>query len=169
MDYFNRNRRWTLAFLLLLTLNIAALSFTAFWLIKNRNAGRPHEPKGGVTGFLVKELGFDAIQQEKLQELITDHRKQVMDIRKHNRAAKDAFFALLKEPEVGDSLLEQSARKATAFDQQLDMITFRHFQQVRKLCTAAQKEKFDAIIQEVLSMGAPPPGNPHGPPPPPMK
>ncbi len=166
MNYFNKMRWWTLFFLMLVTLNIAALSFTAYWLLKSRQAGPPPPPKSGAMEFLVKELEFDSMQQQQFHQLVEAHRHSVMDIRKNNRIAKDAFFALLKEPVVNDSSLERSAREAVFFDQQLDMITFRHFQQVRKLCNEKQKEKFDAIIQEALHMAAPPAGGPPpGPPP----
>jgi protein CpxP len=162
MSYFNRNKWITLGFILLVTLNIATL--TAFWLLKERPPGPPDRPRAGVTDFLVNELGFDSMQKQKLEDLVNDHRREVMDIRRNIRAAKDSFFALLKEPSVDDAMLARAAATATAPDQQMDMITFRHFQQVRQICNDEQKRKFDNILQDVLRMNAPPP-NAQGPPP----
>jgi periplasmic protein CpxP/Spy len=160
MSYFNRNKWWTIAFLLLVALNIATLS--AFWIMRDKRSGPPPAIRGGVTDFLVKELELDSVQKQQLQQLVEEHRRQVRDIRRTNREAKDAFFALLKEPGIDDTTLANAARNATLPDQLMDIYTFRHFQKVRALCNDVQKRKFDAIIQEVLRMSAPPPGPPSG-------
>ena len=36
--------------------------------------------------------------------------------------------------------------------EQLDLLTFDHFKEVRTICTPAQQKKFDEIIEEVLQM-----------------
>ena len=96
------------------------------------------------------------------------------EIRSDNRAAKDSFFDLLKEPNIDDAALAKAAATANLPDQQMEIITFRHFQQLRAICNDTQKAKFDEIIHEVLRMNArgnpPPPGArghfpPDGPPP----
>lgn len=169
MSYFNRNKWGTIAFLLLVALNIATLS--AFWILRDKRDGPPPAIRGGVTEFLVKELQLDSVQKEQLLQLVQDHRRQVRDLRRNNREAKDSFFALLKEPQIDDATLANAARNATLPEQMMDIYTFRHFQQVRALCNEVQKRKFDAIIQEVLRMSAPPPpggpGGREGHPPPP--
>jgi len=158
---FNRNKWLTVAFLLLVALNIATLG--AFWIIKDNKAGPPAGMRNGVTEFLVKELQLDAAQQERFKELVAEHRKGMAAVRRDNRAAKDSFFDLLKEPNIDDVALARAAAAANLPDQQMEMITFRHFQQLRAICNETQKAKFDAIIHEVLRMNAP--GN-HPPPPP---
>ncbi|MES2003245.1 MAG: hypothetical protein V4450_01895 [Bacteroidota bacterium] len=164
MSYFNRYKWWGIAFIILVALNIATLS--AFWLLKNKRPGPPGDPGSGVVDFMVKELGFDSIQKQKLILLREEHQQKVRDIRRNNHEAKNAFFALLPQTDISDSVLAKAAQAAVVFDRQLDMLTFRHFQEVRKLCSEEQKKKFDNIIQEVLRMAAPPPpGNPQGPPP----
>ena len=161
ISYFNSRKWLALLIILLVALNVATI--TAFWLLRERRPGPPPS-QNNVAAFLVKELGFDSAQKQQLEQLVEQHRRQVMDIRRNNRAAKDSFFALLNEPTVGDSVLAAAATRATAPDRQMDMYTFRHFQQVRALCTPAQKIKFDAVIKEVLRMTAPPQDQ-HGPPP----
>lgn len=164
MSYFNRNKWWALAFVLLVTLNVATLA--TFWLVREKNAPQQMGSRAGVTDFLVKELGLDSAQKQKLIQLREEHQQKIMEIRKGNREAKDALFDLLRQPDAADSAVEKAARNAAAFDAQVDLLTFRHFQQVRGLCTETQKKKFDQVIQNVLRMIAPPPGRPQGPPPP---
>jgi len=166
MNYFTRNKWWAIAFLLLIALNIATLA--TFWLLKEKNAAPRFDPKQGTADFLVKELGFDSVQKQKLQQLREEHQKQMMDVRKGNREVKDAFFDLLNQPNIADSTVEREVKTSFMYDERAEVLTFRHFQHIRNLCTEEQKKKFDAIIKEVLRMMAPPPpqsGGPQGPPP----
>lgn len=163
MSYFNRNKCWAIAFLLLIALNVATLA--TFWLIRERRQGPPQGARSGVVDFLVKELGFDSVQKQKLLQLRDEHQQKMMEIRKQNRDAKNTFFALLQQPDVPDSALKKAAKASVLPDEQTDLLTFRHFQRIRNLCTESQKKKFDSIIQEVLRITAPPPpGSPSGPP-----
>ena len=164
MSYFNRNKWWAIAFLLLIALNLAMLG--AFWLVRDKGPGRGIDPKSGVVDFLVKELGFDSTQKQKLISLREEHQQKMMGIRKNNREAKDAFFDLLQKPDTPDSVIQKAAKESARYDEEKDIVTFHHFQQIRNLCTETQQRKFDAVIQQVLRMIAPPQtGKPEGPPP----
>lgn len=165
MSYFNRNKWATLAFLLLITLNIITLS--TLWVMHERETGRPAGNPPALVDFLVKELGLDSAQKQQLIVLRDEHRQQMQAIRRNNRDAKNAFFDLLQKESISDTLLAAAAKDAARYDAESDMLTFRHFQQIRALCTEEQKIKFAAVIREVLRMMAPPPpGRPQGGPPP---
>ena len=167
MSYFNRNRWWGIAFLLLIIMNIATLA--TLWVIKDRRPQKHNAGVSGVTDFLVKELGFDSVQKKQLLLLREEHQEKMMEMRGKTRDAKDALFGLLEQPNVADSVVEKAAFASVYNDQQQDLLTFRHFQKIRNLCTPAQKTKFDSIIKEVIRlMGPPPPGNQPGGPPPPL-
>lgn len=161
MSYFNSRRWLAILVIILVALNIGTV--TAFWLLRDKR-GVPPPAQGNATSFLVRELGLDSVQREKLDELIAQHRRAVMRLRDENHEAKDAFFARLGEASISDSALAHAAVEANIPDQQIEVATFRHFQQVRALCNAEQQKKFDEIIQEVLRMNAGGRG-PQGPPP----
>ena len=164
MSYFNRNKWWAIAFLLLIAFNVATL--IAFWLIRDKRSGPPPGAGVDVVEFLSKELGFDSVQKEKLAHLHDVHQMKMRALRKNNRDAKNDFFDLLQQQDITDSALQKAAQESTKYNEETDILTFRHFQQVRALCTEAQKKKFDSVIQEVLRMNAPPPPGSHpGPPP----
>jgi protein CpxP len=167
MSYFNRNKWWAIAFLLLIAFNVATL--IAFWLIRDKRSGPPPGQGAGVVEFLSKELGFDSVQKEKLAHLHDVHQMKMRELRKNNRDAKNDFFDLLQQENITDSTLQKAAQASTKFEEATDILTFRHFQQVRGLCTEAQKKKFDSVIQEVLRMNAPPPPGAHPGPPPPRR
>lgn len=163
MNYFTRNKWRVMAFVVLITLNVATL--TTFWLLKEKRTDLPVTPRSGVLDFLVKELQFDSVQKQKLIQLREKHQQQMMHIRKENRELKDAFFNLLQQPDIADSAVENAAKASLVYDVQAEIFTFQHFQQIRSICSDEQKKKFDAIIKQVLRMMAPlQRGGPQGPP-----
>lgn len=162
MSYFNRNKWWAIAILLLIVLNVATL--TTLWLLKDTRQGPPRNPTSGVVEFLVKELGFDSVQKRELIQLREKHHQKMMEIRRHNRDAKDAFFELLQKQDTPDSVIEKAATESNKYNKETDILTFHHFQQIRNLCNEEQKKKFSKVIEEVLRMIAPPPGKQQGPP-----
>ena len=176
MNNFTNNRWLTVVTLLLLTANIITLAL--LWTTKNKDRGdmRP-APGGQVFEFLTKELKLDEQQQEAYKKLRDEHQQARRGIQDNIRMAKDDFFALLKNPDVSDSVLHVYSGRAVAADQQLDEFTFRHFQKLRAICNAEQQKKFDDIIQEALRRMAPakrrgpPPGmnDPERRPPPPAE
>lgn len=163
MSYFNRNKGWAIAFVLLVALNVATL--LTFWLVKERRHGPPPVQTANIAGFLSHELGFDSTQKQQLEKLLDAQQQQIREIRRNNREAKDAFFALLKEDHLTDARIDSASKLSSQYDSQMDAETFRNFRAIRNLCNEAQKKKFDNIIHQVLRMIAPPPGKPQGPPP----
>jgi len=148
---------------LLVLANIATI--TMFWLNRPKHpaAMQGERPKD----FLVQELKLDAKQQEQLEGLVKEHREAAEALRKKIKESKDAFFALLKQPGVPDSAKQAAAKAVSVNTEELDLLTFNHFQKIRALCTPDQQKKFDEILQRVTSMIAQPrpPGGPGGPPP----
>ena len=127
----------------------------------------PPPPSGQVFEFLTHELKLDPAQQEAYRKLRDEHRAGQREIQDNIRKAKDAFFALLQQPNVSDSLIQSYSARAVAADQKLDEFTFRHFQKLRAICNAEQQKRFDEIIQDALRQMAPP--RHEGPPPPGME
>lgn len=151
----------TLVILLLLA-NAATLAF--FWLDRSK---KPMQQEGGPKEFLVKELTLSTAQQQQYEELVKQHRQAVDAIRQQVKAAKDNLFALVKVTEASDSTKQAAASDVSKLTEKIDLLTLNHFQQVRKICTPEQQQKFDQLIGEITRMmAAPHPGmRPEGPPP----
>jgi periplasmic protein CpxP/Spy len=157
------NNRWlTIITLLLLTANIVTLAL--LWTNKKHDRGHfnqppsPPPPGGQVFEFLTRELKLDSTQQETYKKLREEHQLQTRPFQDSIGKAKDSFFDLLKQENVSDSMVENSSKKIGNLEQQRDVFTFRHFQKLRAICNAAQKIKFDSIIQQALQQMAPPRG-----------
>jgi periplasmic protein CpxP/Spy len=163
MSNSNNNRWLTIITLLLLTANIVTLAL--LWTNKKTdrehfNPPPPQQQQGGgqVFEFLSRELKLDSAQQEIYKKLREEHQSQVRPLQDSIGRAKDSFFDLLKQENVTDLMVENSSKKIGNLEQQKDVFTFRHFQKLRAICTAAQKNKFDSIIQQALKQMAPPKG-----------
>lgn len=153
------------AVIILMILNIALLA--AIWLTNSKQKQRRETP----ADFLIKELGLNNEQQRAFRSLAAKHRQQADKLREQVKEARRDLFNLLEHPAVDDSSKKAAAATAAKNLEQLDLLTFDHFKEVRALCTPAQQLKFDEIIEEVLRMMAagPPRGdtNNHMRPPPP--
>ena len=187
MTNFKNNRWLSIATMILLLANIITL--TLLWTTKKNDiADKKQLPMPGpVFEFLSKELQLNEQQQSAYMLLRDKHQAGQKQFRDSMRKAKDALFSLLKQTTVADSTIQEYSKKAAMYEQQIDIITFKHFQEVRALCNAEQQKKFDKIIQDVLRRmaapgrgkrpppapgkpregpeGFPVPGSEHGPPP----
>ena len=160
-----KNNRWlSIITIILLIANIVTLIL--LWNNKkNERDDQQRRPAlGAVFEFVSKELQFDSLQREAYGKLRDEHQAGQRSIKDSIRKVKDAFFALLSQSDVADSVVQAAARKASETELQLEVLTFRHFQKVRALCNPDQQKKFDSIIQDVLRRMAPRKGR-QGPPP----
>jgi Spy/CpxP family protein refolding chaperone len=157
MNYFTKNKWTAIAFIVLVLLNLTTLAVFFFTRPPMHDGPR----NGSATDFLVKEVGLDSIQKNAFAELRKEHQQQMRELREKNREAKEAFFDLLANPDIDAATLDAAATKASQYEKESDLITFRHFQRVRKICRPDQQKKFDQLIHQVLRMTAPEPG--HGP------
>jgi hypothetical protein len=92
---------------------------------------------------------------DRLRKESTGYRRQLFDNIKN------------KNTNNADSLTQLIANN----QKQIELVTYKHFSQVRDICTDAQKTEFDKIIGDVTRMmngphPGPPPGDRQGPPPP---
>lgn len=161
------NNRWlTIITIFLLTANMVTLAF--LWTnhtTNDKKENRMRPPNGQVFQFLTNELKLDSLQQVSYSKLRDEHQAGTKLLRDSIRKIKDAFFDLLQQPNVDENTVQAAAKKASETEQQMELLTFRHFQKVRAICNAEQQKKFDAVIKEVLRQMTPR-NNRQGPPPP---
>ena len=138
----NKLTNWLIV--LLITANVATLVF--FWVghLKNERANSPKE-------FLATKLNFSGSQRDAYFELAKEHNEAAKIIREQVKIDKDNFFQLLKSDTIIDSARNNAAGRVSMSIQSLDILTFEHFKKVRTLCTAAQKPKFDELIQKMVN------------------
>ena len=148
----NKYRILWVAIGLLLALNVGILAwFTLF-------AQNSH-PK---MFFLETALEFDDKQAAAYKILRQEHAQQMRDLRESVKEIKTDFYKKLSQSIISDdSLMAKSLSIATKMAE-ADVLTFKHFQEVRKLCTPTQQTRFDEVIIDLIRSIE----RPEGPPPP---
>ncbi|AFK04240.1 hypothetical protein Emtol_3107 [Emticicia oligotrophica DSM 17448] len=139
----------------LLLLNISLLAWISFF-----SKMLPREPQ---RLFLETELKFDEKQAEAYRKLRHEHAEQMRSLRDGVKEMKEAYYADLDKTISEDSLKER-AEKIEGRMVEADVITFKHFQQVREMCTPEQQKHFDEVIIELirsLERPGPPRRGPH--------
>jgi polyhydroxyalkanoate synthesis regulator phasin len=163
-----KNRLLGIVLILLVLANMVTLGI--FWYYKIHNAQPPANQHGGrsaASAFIIKEVGLNAEQQKAYQELIRQHQEKVKALNEQLHFAKDSFFDMLSDSTVSATNINAASATIGKLEAEIDLLTFEHFKQLRKLCNADQKVKLDNSIKQVLRMMAPPGGGrPQGPPPP---
>ena len=151
-------QRWLLVLVAILLLtNIATLSI--YWIKKPDHDGGPGRDPGNrekkMGQFMVDQMKFDATQESsywKLRDSMIAIQKPVMD---SIRSSKKRFFDLLNQPEATDSMLIAHTNQIADLQKKLDLVTFRHFQNVRAICRPDQLQKFDTVIKEIVNRMTP--------------
>ena len=152
MSTLFKNKLLTGLVILLLAANITTI--VVFWMGMKKMHPSPLQP----SAYIIKELSLNDKQQEQYNAMVQQHRKQSRSIQEQIRNCKDSFFNLLSNDNANDSIKNNLSAKIASLNSELDLITYAHFKEVRKICTPEQQQKFDGIIKEIIRMMAGPVG-----------
>jgi Spy/CpxP family protein refolding chaperone len=152
---------WKWAVVLLAVLNICLLG--SIWLKQNGQAtDEMRRPPNGekAADFLIEQLKFSPQQLTAFEKLKEGHHHSIDSLREFSKEVHRLFFDNLKAENQDTAKVNELAKAIANNQTQIELVTFNHFKQVRKLCDEKQKVKFDEIIQEVLKRMARPPAPP---------
>jgi len=142
-------KKWPLVLVaILLVTNIATLAF--MWSIREKKKPGNQSPKGRMGQFMVDQMKFTKEQEAQYWQLRDSMLNQQRPIMDSMRASKTKFFALLNQPDINDSALQAKTEEIGELQKRLDIVTFRHFQQIRTICKPEQLQKFDTVIKEIV-------------------
>jgi len=144
----NSNKFLTVAVVLLLITNIALVVF--MFTGKNNRRGWHSDGRKDPSELMAKELGMTDQQRKEQKLLKEEHFKTIKPLFDSLRAAKSAFFALSKEQNVSDSLINVYHNRISEKQFEIDKLTFVHFKKVRALFTPEQQPKFDEFVQKMM-------------------
>ena len=146
----SNNRILTIAVLLLLVANIVLV----FMLVKGKGA-----KDGGRTGkgepyeMMAKELKMTDQQRNDYKLLREEHQKSVKPLFDSLRAAKTAFYDLMKLENINDSLINKYSLQIAERQIAVDKAMFTHFKKVRTLFTADQLPQYDSFMKKMMQRG----------------
>lgn len=143
------NKILTIAVVFLLLTNIALVIF----MLNKKQPADKKRNRVDPSEMMVKELNMTEQQQKEYKSLKEEHFKNIKPLFDSVRAAKTAFFALTKEQNVSDSLVNVYSLRIGEKQSAIDKLTFAHFKKVRGLFTAEQQPKFDEFVQKMMQRG----------------
>jgi len=157
MNTIRKNKLLIWFFVLLLLANIGTLIF--FWIGRMKNNSSQDRQ---AIEFLIGQLKFDKVQQEKFEVLVAEHRSLSGKLRKEIGQSKEEMFSLLKSERITEIMMQAAVKKVSAKTESLDLITIDHFRKVRALCNTEQKKQFDGILDQLSRImgNQRPPGGP---------
>ena len=147
----NNNKILTIAVVLLLLTNIGLVAF--MMLGKGKKGGNKHQGNREPFEMMVKELNMTEQQQKDYRQLKEAHFNNVRPLFDSIRAAKTAFYSLIKGGPVSDSLMNEYTAGISAKQAALEKVTFAHFRQVRNIFTAEQQPKYDSFLLKMMQRG----------------
>jgi periplasmic protein CpxP/Spy len=138
MNNQNNFRNLWIAILSLFILNMGTLGWIFF---KNKHDGPPVGPV-----FIEKTLGFDKKQIEEFEPLKKQHFKDVLPVREAIKQDKEALFSWVKSEKADSLELENHLASLSLKVIQNERNTFKHFRELRDLCSPEQKKVFDEVL-----------------------
>ncbi|MBO9151564.1 periplasmic heavy metal sensor [Chitinophaga sp. GCM10012297] len=149
-ETFARNKVLSILVIILLLTNFLLLFFFVWKTPEEAPKTGTSRGRGEVMQLLEKEVGFSKQQLDQYKQLKDQHWERLKPAFGDLRAARDRFYVLLKEDSVADSVLTAAADSIGARQVVIDLQTYRHFRDVRALCTTEQLPRFDSVVQHVM-------------------
>lgn len=140
------NKILVAAVVLLLVANIALVAFIV--LGKGKPADKKAKPDPAEV--MYKELSMTPDQQKQHKQLKEEYFRNMRPYFDSVRAAKSAFYGLLKDTNVTDSTLMIYSNRISQRQAEIDRRTFAHFRRLRTIFTPEQQPRFDAFVEKMM-------------------
>lgn len=112
---------------------------------------RDQQNKSGITSALEKEVGFSEQQLAQYKNLREEHWKIAKPLFDSMQKGKELLFKLTQTAAVEDSVVQNAAASIAASQKLMELQSFRHFKQVRDLCTQEQLPRYDSVLKKIVS------------------
>jgi|GEM_PF-1916953 len=130
---------------LLLCLNLA----TVGWIIRKVNTVRAFRQQANGQepgGFIANRLGFSPTQLARYRQSRSALLQQLKLHEDSLRVVEHTLLGNIRQPVVANGVLEPLLEQMARQNTQITRLRFRHWQQVRAICTPDQQAKFDALM-----------------------
>lgn len=144
----SNNKILSIAVIILILINIAFVIFMLKW--KNQHDSKRFGGKGDPFETMAKELNMTDQQKKEHLRLRDEYFKTTRPLFDSVRTSKSAFFSLIKDTSVNDSVLTVYNKRISTIQYTIDKLTFEHFRRVRSLYTGDQQKKYDELVQKMM-------------------
>ena len=135
---------------ILLVANLVLLCF----FIANKPAekrGIHGDRKAMMTAFLKNDIGFNQQQLQQYDTLSQVHHTKIKALFDEARNDKEKQFKQMTSDDFSDSAISNTATLFADKQKQIQTVMFKHFKDVRNLCTPQQQPKFDLLFYTMMN------------------
>lgn len=143
--------KWFLLLLGFLFIANIALLLSFFVFGERSDADKNSRSNQSGQGYLSRELALTKEQDVAFNKMKEEHFKTMKPLWSDIRKTKDSFFRQMSNPAMDDSAIADYTERIAQKNKLADELMFRHFRELRKLCTPEQQQKFDTIIPQMFS------------------
>lgn len=141
------NKILAIAVILLLVTNLVMV----YMMVKEKGRrGSKKEYRSSGPREMFKELNLSEDQKKAYEQLKEEHFKNSRPVMDSVRAAKMAYFNLVKDPSVNESTIRAFGDRVREKQAAADRMIFDHFRNLRQLFTAEQQVKFDSLLHKMM-------------------
>ena len=145
-----RSKILLIAIGILLVANLVLLCF----FIANKPAekrGIHGDRKAMMTAFLKNDIGFNQQQLQQYDTLSQVHHTKIKALFDEARNDKEKQFKQMTSDDFSDSAISNTATLFADKQKQIQTVMFKHFKDVRNLCTPQQQPKFDLLFYTMMN------------------
>lgn len=137
--------------ILLISLLVLSNFIMAWFLIKPKpHRFGPDQPKN----IIIKKLRFNDNQVEKYELLIDEHRKEIRKRDEKIMNLKNKLYLGLNN-NTDSSSVNVLMDSITSIQKEIELIHYRHFQDIKSLCEGDQLNDFSKLSQELSKIFSP--------------
>jgi len=137
------SNKWVLVLVLFLVLTNLALVFFAF------SSSRPTEKKE-QKGFLQSKLNLSEEQDKEFKKQKEEFFTLMKPRWEEVNNLKDSLYSHLGDAEIPDSVINHYVDQWSANSRESDKVLFKHFRELRKICTKEQQVIFDTLVPKMV-------------------
>lgn len=148
----------------ILLLIIGVLLLTNIVLVSFLLINKPSSKRGSrgdrstmIASFLQKEIGFNPQQLKQYDSLSEPNRNMVKAMYDTLGNYKENQFKKLTIDNFSDTAIINTANDIAVKQKEIEIVLYKHFKEIRTLCTPQQQPVFDSLFYKVLNRKFMPP------------
>ena len=140
----------TWAVIALFLLNLGTLGF--LFVSGPKGHREPGQRPEGPKNLIIEKLHFDIEQIKKYEKLIQWHRANISATEDQIRDSKNALYLHLKQNPIDEKAKDSIINVLASYQKQIETIHFKHFQDIKALCTKEQLDNFNSLTEELARL-----------------
>jgi Spy/CpxP family protein refolding chaperone len=150
MDYFFKKRFSFWLVILLLLINIAAISTIIYHIISDKSTTQTIEIKPDAGNIITGELGLSPDQKSNFKNINGNYNQQSQKILDQLTEKRSEMLAELAKDNPDTNLLHTIASEIGHLHTNLKLLTIENFLELKKLCTPEQQIQLSKMFSDML-------------------